>query len=207
MHKSARQVHWDTVYQTKGEDQVSWFEAEPRLSLDLIARTGAAKSDAIIDVGAGTSRLPELLVRDGYTDVTVLDVSEQAIAKMLARQPQGSPVRGIVADIATWQPERRYSVWHDRAVLHFLLDDAEREGYRRALLAALKPDGQAIIATFAPTGPERCSGLPVRRHGAADLQALFGDAVSLEESFEFDHPTPGGAIQRFHVARLKRSLP
>ncbi len=207
MPKSSRQLHWDKVYETKGEDQVSWFEPEPTLSLDLIARTGAAKTDAIIDVGAGTSRLPEILVRDGYTDITVLDVSEQAIGKMLARQPAGSPVRGIVADIATWQPERSYSVWHDRAVLHFLLDDAERDGYRRALLAALKPGGQAIIATFAPTGPERCSGLPVRRYGAADLQALFGDALSLEESFEFDHPTPGGAIQRFHVARLKRASP
>ena len=200
----SRQQHWDKVYETKAEDAVSWFEASPELSLDLIARTGVPKSAPILDVGAGVSRLPERLVRAGYTDISVLDVSAEAIRRLTARQLPGSPVRGIVADVTTWQPDRAYAVWHDRAVLHFLVNEPDRAAYGRTLAAALAPGGHALIATFAPTGPERCSGLPVRRYGAADLTALFAGLLTLRDSFEVDHRTPSGQIQRFHVGWLQR---
>jgi trans-aconitate methyltransferase len=192
------------VYRGKAEDELSWFEASPETSLDLITRTGVAKSAPIVDVGGGVSRLAGRLIEAGFTDVTVLDVSAEAIRLLSARLPAGAPVRRIVADVTRWRPDRTYAIWHDRAVLHFLTDEAGRAAYRRALLAALDPGGQAIIATFAPSGPERCSGLPVRRYGAADLEAFVGDAFTLLESFEFDHITPAGRSQRFHVARLRR---
>lgn len=195
-----RQGHWEGIYGTKAETDVSWFEAEPELSLDLVRRTGASPKDAIIDIGGGLSRLADALVAAGHEDVTVLDISEAAIRK---RAERGGPVKGIVADITAWTPERRYRVWHDRAVLHFLTDEGDRDAYRRALLAGLEPGGEAIIATFATTGPDRCSGLPVRRYGPGDLDAFLGDAFDIVESFEFDHSTPSGGVQRFHVGRLR----
>lgn len=197
-----RRAHWDGVYGTREEDDVSWFEPEPRLSLDLVGRTGAPPDAAVVDIGGGLSRLADVLVEAGRSDVTVLDISAEAIARRTAR---GGPVKGVVADITAWTPDRRYRVWHDRAVLHFLTDEADRAAYRRALLAALEPEGQAVIATFAPSGPERCSGLSVRRYGRADLEAFLGPDLEIVEAFEFDHVTPREAVQRFHVARLKRA--
>lgn len=198
-----RQHHWNGVYGAKAEDEVSWFEATPRLSLDLIGRTGAPLDAPIIDVGGGLSHLADALAQAGNTDVTVLDISAEVIAKRAGR---ADAVQGIVADITDWTPGRRYSVWHDRAVLHFLTAEADRQAYRRALLAGLEPGGQAIIATFAPSGPERCSGLAVQRYGREDVEALFGDDFDILESFEVDHMTPWGAKQRFHVVRMQRTF-
>jgi trans-aconitate methyltransferase len=184
---------------------VSWFEADPRLSRDLVARTGAARGSPIIDVGGGLSALARRLAEDGYSDLTVLDVSAEAVRRAVGEAgPAGTAIRGVVADVTTWRPDRRYAVWHDRAVLHFLVGDAERNAYRRTLEQALAPGGQAVIATFAPSGPDRCSGLAVRRYGGPDLRAFLGDGFEVLESFEFDHRTPAGAVQRFHVGRAAR---
>ncbi|MCE3288527.1 MAG: Methyltransferase type 12, partial [Caulobacter sp.] len=162
---------------------------------------GAGKDAPVIDIGGGLSRLADELVLAGHTDVTVLDISAEAIRK---RADRDGPVAGIVADITRWRPERRYAVWHDRAVLHFLTREEDRAAYRRALTEGLAEDGEAIIATFAPDGPERCSGLPVRRYGREDIEAFLGKAFVVVESGGFDHVTPGGATQRFHFARLCR---
>jgi hypothetical protein len=207
MDKTSRQHHWDGVYGTKAEDEVSWFEASPRISLELIRRSGVDKSSPIIDIGGGVSRLPASLAAAGYSDVTVLDVSAEAIGRLIERQTPSDSVKGIVADVTAWVPDRPYKIWHDRAVLHFLIDETDRASYREALLAALTPGGQAIIATFALSGPESCSGLPVCRYSAAEIEAFAGSAFTMQESFEFDHTTPAGRVQRFHVARLMRRRP
>ncbi len=198
-----RQGHWNTVYGTKADDDVSWFEAAPALSLDLIRKTDVPADAPVVDIGGGLSHLADALVEAGHTDVTVLDISREAIRK---RAERGGAVQGIVTDITAWTPERRYRVWHDRAVLHFLTDETDRAAYRRALLAGLEPGGQVIIATFAPSGPEQCSGLPVRRYGRGDLETWLGDGFDMVESFEFDHVTPAQRVQRFHVGRLTRRL-
>jgi SAM-dependent methyltransferase len=200
-----RRRHWDTVYATKAPDAVSWFEETPRISLDLIAATGLAKDAALLDVGGGVSRLADHLVAAGYTDLTVLDLSAEAIARLLARLGPAAPVRGVVADVTRWRPERLYDLWHDRAVLHFLVEEAGRAAYLETLRAALRPGGHLIVATFAPSGPERCSGLPVRRYGAADLDAFLGDGFRRQDAFETDHRTPSGGVQRFQVARYRRA--
>jgi len=205
MSTPARRKHWDDVYGRKAESEVSWFEATPSRSLELIEQTGVGRSAPIIDIGGGLSRLADSLVAAGYADVTVLDISGEAVRQLMARQPPGAPVHAIVSDVTTWQPDRTYAVWHDRAVLHFLLDEADRSAYRSKLLTALASQGHVIIATFAPSGPERCSGLPVRRYGREDLQAWLGKEFVLLDSFEFDHTTPSGAVQRFHVGRFQRS--
>jgi hypothetical protein len=205
MCTTARQFHWDQVYKTKLENEVSWFEASPDTSLQLINRAGFSKSAPIIDIGGGLSRLADLLVAEGHTDVTVLDISLEAISRLHSRQSPGTPVKTIVGDVTAWKPDRHYDIWHDRAVLHFLTDDADRAAYRSVLLDALASRGQAIIATFAKSGPEKCSGLPVRRYDTLDLSAFLGDNFQIIENFEIDHRTPAGAIQRFCIARFGRS--
>jgi 2-polyprenyl-3-methyl-5-hydroxy-6-metoxy-1,4-benzoquinol methylase len=197
-----RQRHWDNVYSSKPEHTLSWFEAAPQASLDMIKRATGGRDGVILDVGGGVSHLPQRLVEKGFADITVLDISKEAIRALDQRRMPS--VKGVVADVTDWSPDRLYDVWHDRAVLHFLVEEADRQGYRQTLLRALKPGGHVIIFTFAPTGPERCSGLPVRRYGAVEIRDLMGEDFDMVESFEFDHPTPAGQKQRFHAARLRR---
>jgi len=201
---ASEQAHWDQVYATKDADAVSWFEASPERSLAMIEATGLPKSAAIIDIGGGLSRLPDALLAAGYSDITVLDISKEAIERMMARFAGNPAIKGIVGDLRNFKPDRGYDLWHDRAVLHFMVDEEDRRRYHAALTAAVKPGGHVIIATFAPTGPEKCSGLPVRRYSPADLDAFLGSEFQHREAFAFDHITPSGATQRFQAGRFQR---
>lgn len=196
-----RRGHWNAVYASKTDRQVSWFEEDAAASLELTLRAGEAASRGIIDVGAGTSRFVDGLLAAGYRDITLLDVSR---ATRLRLGGPGRKVTTIVADVAAWRSNRTFGLWHDRAVLHFLTDERDRSAYRAALLAATVSDSQAIIATFAPSGPGKCSGLAVRRYGLDDMRAFLGDAFAIVESFERDHVTPWETVQRFHIARAVR---
>jgi 2-polyprenyl-3-methyl-5-hydroxy-6-metoxy-1,4-benzoquinol methylase len=200
-----RGEHWENVYRTKGEREVSWFQETPSLSLELIRSTGATRHSALVDIGGGASRLVDALVDEGYEAVTVLDLSESALAAAKARLGQAAAaVTWIVADVVRWQPRQRYDVWHDRAAFHFLTEAADRSAYAACLHAALRPGGHAIIATFALDGPERCSGLPVVRYDAASLGQVLGDAFSLVETRRHDHHTPMGSMQRFQFSVFRR---
>jgi hypothetical protein len=206
VNKPNRQAHWDNVYQTKGERDVSWFQENPDISLDLIRATGVESDAAIIDVGGGASRLVDALSAEGFSSITVLDLSEQALATSRARLgPRGQQVGWIVADVTTWRPSRTYALWHDRAAFHFLTEPGERAAYAECLRAAVAPRGHIIIGTFAPDGPERCSGLPVMRHDAETIGQLLGPAFTLVEHRRHEHVTPGGSVQRFQFTRLQRS--
>ncbi len=200
-----RKAHWEHVFTSRAEDRVSWFEATPETSLRLIRACGLASDACILDVGAGASRLPDALLRDGFTNIAVLDISPTALGQTRHRLgPLARSVRFIVADIASWRPDFAVDLWHDRAVLHFLTDAAERAAYAEALRFAVPAGGFAVIAGFAPSGPERCSGLPVVRADEAALAALLGPGFELIEAFEQDHVTPGGARQRFLFTRFRR---
>jgi trans-aconitate methyltransferase len=199
-----RKQHWESVYREKAEDTVSWFQVHPDVSLELI-RAHAAPRDAVIDVGGGASRLVDHLLADGYTDLTVLDLAETALERAGARLgPAALKVQWQVADVTQWRPERRYRFWHDRAVFHFLTERQERDAYRAALEAALAPGCHALIASFAPDGPERCSGLPVQRYSPESLAAELGAGFRLRESREEIHVTPMGRLQRFQYSLLER---
>jgi 2-polyprenyl-3-methyl-5-hydroxy-6-metoxy-1,4-benzoquinol methylase len=205
MNEANRRAHWDNVYTTKGEREVSWFQETPSISLELIRSSGATRHSAVVDIGGGASRLVDALVDAGCEAVTVLDLSESALAAAKKRLGQSAAgVTWIVADVAGWKPPRRYDVWHDRAAFHFLTEAADRTAYVDCLREALRPGGHAIIATFALDGPERCSGLPVIRYDAASLGEVLGSAFNLVEARRHDHQTPTGSTQRFQFSVFRR---
>ena len=200
-----RQSHWQAVYETKDATAVSWYEAEPRRSLDLIGRASADPQASVIDVGGGASTLVDHLLAAGRRDVAVLDVSAEALARTRARLGvSAGGVRWIVADITRWHPPRTWAIWHDRAVFHFLTDPDDQAGYLGALQAATAPGGRVVLATFAPDGPERCSGLPVVRYDSEGLATRLGPGFALLESARAVHVTPWGAGQRFTWALFRR---
>jgi 2-polyprenyl-3-methyl-5-hydroxy-6-metoxy-1,4-benzoquinol methylase len=203
---SGRLAHWQNVYKEKAENQVSWFQETPAISLELIEAVHPKFDSAIIDIGGGASRLVDVLAREGYRDLTVLDVSENAIAMAKARMGEpAETVKWIVADVTQWKPARHYDLWHDRAAFHFLTEAPDRTAYVECLASALRPGGHAIIGTFAMDGPERCSGLPVVRYDAARLAAALGPAFTLVEMRRDDHKTPWGTIQHFQFSVVKRA--
>ena len=195
----ASKAHWEQVYAGKAVNQVSWFQAHPEYSLRLIHATGLDRDAAIIDVGGGASTLVDDLLADGYRDLTVLDLSGTALASARARLGEpAAAVHWIEADITQIElPDRRYDLWHDRAVFHFLTEAREREVYVRTVLRAVKPGGHVIVASFAEDGPERCSGLPIVRYRPDSLHAEFGDAFTLLRHETEAHQTPAGKVQQF----------
>ncbi len=205
MQDETRRAHWDKAYQSKGEAGVSWFEDTPAVSLDLIRRHAPMASTSLIDIGAGASRLVDALIAAGMSDITVLDLSPAALDAARARLgTRADAVHWIAADVTTWRPDRRYDLWHDRAAFHFLTDASDRAAYIERLTGAVVPGGHAIVATFAPDGPERCSGLPVVRYDPGALAEVVGPSFRLVEHIEHQHRTPGNTIQSFQFSVFER---
>lgn len=198
--------HWQDVYTRKSPQEVSWYQPEASTSLALIARTGLGPDAAILDVGGGASTLVDGLLARGFRHITVLDLAEAALAA--ARERLGERAAGVTwraGDITTVAlPAQAFDLWHDRAVFHFLTTPGARAAWRRQLLAALRPGGFVVLATFADDGPEKCSGLPVCRYSEAGLQAELGEAFELLESRREVHRTPGGNEQRFVYGLFRR---
>lgn len=202
---SDRTTHWQNVYATKGETEVSWFQASPAISLEMIRAASPDRAAAIIDVGGGASRLVDALLQDGYRNLAVLDISANALDTAKKRiGATASTVDWIVADVTTWRPAKTWDVWHDRAAFHFLTDPHDRAAYVERLRSAVASDGQVIIATFAPDGPEKCSGLPVQRHDSASLSAELGPEFELVETRSETHHTPWHSTQAFQFSRFRR---
>jgi 2-polyprenyl-3-methyl-5-hydroxy-6-metoxy-1,4-benzoquinol methylase len=200
-----RQSHWQNVYLSKGEQEVSWTQPDPEPSLGLILRYAPSLEAAIVDIGGGASRLVDALAERGYEHLAVLDLSEAALRA--AQQRLGATaasVQWIAADVTKWQPPHPFDLWHDRAAFHFLVEAADREAYLDRLEQGVKPGGHAIIATFALDGPEKCSGLPVQRYDPASLAATVGDPFDLIADRPHRHVTPWGAVQSFQFSVLRR---
>jgi ubiquinone/menaquinone biosynthesis C-methylase UbiE len=201
MQSESRQAYWEGIYTKKGENEVSWFQENPALSLELIAQVGATHASAIIDIGGGASRLVDNLVERSFEDVTVLDLSEAALEVAKARLgDDAGQVDWIVADATVWEPPKAYDIWHDRAAFHFLTEDQDRAAYVTRLERALKVGGYAVIATFALDGPERCSGLPIVRYDPVSLSLTFGRSFQLVDTRRHAHATPWGAEQLFQFS-------
>ncbi|MHC2464764.1 class I SAM-dependent methyltransferase [Bradyrhizobium embrapense] len=205
MTASDRQSHWQTVYLTKGEQQVSWSQADPQPSLRLIESVAPGRDASIVDIGGGASRLVDALLASGFRDLTVLDLSEAALAS--ARQrigAAGAAVRWVADDATAWQPQQAFDIWHDRAAFHFLVAEGDRAAYLERLHRGVKAGGHAVIGTFALDGPEKCSGLPVQRYDPETLSRTIGPAFELIAHEAHRHVTPWGATQSFQFSVLRR---
>jgi trans-aconitate methyltransferase len=200
-----RQDHWQRTYEAKTEQEVSWHQDSPEPSLTLVMAAASSLASPIIDIGGGSSQLVDHLLARGYRRIAVLDLSSAALARAKARLGlQATTVDWIAADITTWTPAERYEVWHDRAAFHFMVTEADRAAYLARLRQALIPGGCAIIATFAPDGPEQCSGLPVMRYDPESLAATLGQDFTLVRSERHLHRTPWGAVQAFQFSAFRR---
>ena len=196
--------YWDAVYGRGDPSELSWHQREPAISLELVDALGVGPRDAVVDVGGWLSPLAGRLLDRGFTDLTVLDVAETAVAAARARL--GAEARRVVwvrEDIRSWRPARRFEVWHDRALFHFFVEADDRLRYLETLRHALAPAVAVVIATFALDGPETCSGLPVARYDAAGLASVIGPGFELVRETREEHVTPAGRVQPFTWVALR----
>jgi len=206
MTDANRKAHWETVYTTKGENEVSWFQESPEASLELIDLAHPTPASTIVDIGGGASRLVDSLIARGLNHVTVLDLSEAALEAAKARLGErASGVQWVVADVTKWYPTQICDIWHDRAAFHFLTDPADRAAYVACMKRTVKPGGHVIIGTFAIDGPEKCSGLPVNRYDATSLARELGEGAVLVDARRHDHSTPWKSAQRFQFCIFRRT--
>ena len=202
-----QQQHWETVYRTRAPDAVSWYRPHLDASLALIERAAPDRGAAVLDVGGGASTLVDDLLACGYRDLGVLDISAEALNVTRERLSKtADAVTWLVADLldAPLQ-EARYDLWHDRAVFHFLTQEEQRARYLQQLTRALKPGGHAVLATFGPQGPLKCSGLDTVRYDAEGLARALGDGFTLLDSALEFHATPFGTTQPFLYPLFRRA--
>ncbi|TAL31392.1 MAG: class I SAM-dependent methyltransferase [Alphaproteobacteria bacterium] len=200
-----KKSHWEDIYQRKGADKVSWHQEQPGLSLRMIADAGLERGAAIIDVGGGASRLIDSLIAQGYTNLTVLDISGRALEAAKERLgPLSQRVQWVESDIADFKPRQKFKFWHDRAVFHFLTDPQDRDRYLETMRRSLDAGSYAMIAAFAPDGPEKCSGLPVQRYSHESLQLALGPSYKELAHHSETHVTPAGGQQKFVYALFRK---
>lgn len=197
--------HWEKVYATKTPDEVSWTQAKPETSLRFIHGFGLPKTAAIIDIGGGDSRLADFLLEEGYTNITVLDISEQAVIRARKRLGmQADKVKWIVSDIMDFVPDTSYDLWHDRAAFHFMNTDEKVARYMTTMKRAVKK-GYAVIGTFSEQGPKKCSGLEIRQYSEQGLISIMQPEFVLLEALTEDHTTPFQTQQNFLFCSFKTS--
>jgi len=200
-----RTQHWENVYQTKSSNEVSWYEPDPKQSLDLILRVAGELRGRVLDVGGGQSFLVDRLLDSGFEHVTVLDISQTAIEATKARLgKRASQVEWIDADITQRDALGEFDIWHDRAVFHFITDPDDRRHYVELLRRSLPIGGHFVVGTFAKGGPEKCSGLLICQYDTARMQAELGPSFEPVESSEYLHTTPAGKPQQFFFGVYRR---
>lgn len=197
MASLGNQVLWDEVYERLTPEGVSWYEPEALVSLELVAGLRLPAGTPILDVGGGASTFVDGALELGFTDISVLDISTAALGAARARVGRTGAVHWIQEDLLRWRPERRYGLWHDRAVFHFLTDPRERQAYLELLTGAVDRHGWVILGTFAADGPATCSGLPVARYGPGELAAVLPPGFVVTEARREEHSTPSGKVQPF----------
>jgi len=198
-------THWQNIYGGTSPLEVSWYENEPALSMQLIRNSQVALDAPIIDIGGGASLLADCLCGEGYINISVLDISAKALAYVQDRLgDKASSIKWYVEDITRFDPSQQFSLWHDRAVFHFLTDKSDRDKYLKVLKRALVPNGQLIIAAFAIGGPTKCSGLEIVQYDAEKLMTELGEGFELVEQRNETHITPANKEQKFSYFRFIR---
>jgi SAM-dependent methyltransferase len=194
--------HWDRVYAENARTSVSWFEPLPRSSLAVIEGLDMPLYAPIVDVGESTSSMAAELLDRGHSDITVVDISGEALERAREDFAGGDQVTWVLADVRSYDFGRRLALWHDRAVFHFMVAPDDRHDYLATLARSVEPRGHVILATFGPAGPTRCSGLPAARYSADALAVTFGDRAELVSAHLEEHRTPSGVSQQFLFAHL-----
>ena len=204
--ENSKQRHWENVYTTKDVSKVGWYQDEPSTSLALLQKIGSTPDDAFIDVGRGASTLADTLIRAGYQDITLLDISSSAldIVKRRLGTTADQPVYRV-GDVCTFSSEKLFDVWHDRAVFHFLQKDEEQQAYLKTLHRSLSPEGHAIIGTFGVNGPDSCSALPVRQYNEEQMKNLIQGRFDIIDVIDETHITPSGSEQHYCFFVLKQN--
>ena len=198
----SKKEHWDKIYSTKTLQEVSWYQPVPKISLELILSSKLSKDSPIIDVGGGDSFLVDSLLNEGYTDLTVLDISKVAIERAKKRLGKhAKKINWIVSDITNFYPERKYSVWHDRAVFHFLRKEQEINSYLKSLNDATDVNGRLVLGTFAENGPTRCCALDIKRYSFHDLENTFSNYFQINKMINSIHQTPFNTEQSFNFVK------
>ncbi len=198
-----RKEHWNNIYSSKKLEEVSWYQPIPETSLDFIINSEISKDEPIIDVGGGDSFLIDNLLKAGFNDLTVLDISELAIERAKLRLGENAEkVNWIVSDIRDFNPIREYSVWHDRAVFHFLREKQDIQNYYKILLEGLKYHGRLVLGTFSEDGPERCCALDVKRYSTSELSDFFSNDFTTKKTINTIHQTPFNTEQAFSFIEL-----
>lgn len=197
--------HWEKVYKNKGDQEVSWYEELPETSLSLIKKHNTIQATKIIDVGGGNSNLTKELLKAGYQNLSVLDISVKALEKTKYKLgASAAAIEWIISDITEFETTKTYNLWHDRAVFHFLTTEEDKSSYLNTIKKGLVQGGIFILATFSKNGPLKCSGLEISQYDKDGLLELFGNDFELLESFEEDHTTPFDTQQNFIYTVWKR---
>ena len=197
--------HWQNVYDKKNENEVSWYQKSPKLSLEFVKSLNLSLDAEIIDIGAGESRLVDNLLEMGFVNLSVLDISSKSIEKTKKRLGLKSKlVNWIVSDINNFNPTKIYDLWHDRAAFHFLKDSEEIDNYVKLVKSSLHNQGNLIIATFSENGPLKCSGLEVSRYSENSISDLFNNDFELIKSQKSIHKTPFSTSQEFLFSKFKK---
>ena len=200
-----RKDHWENVYQTKQDTDVSWYQEEPTTSLNLIEKYLNVTGDAFIDVGGGNSNVVAELLQKGYQNLTVLDISKNAISRTRNKiGEKGDSINWIESNILDFEPQQQFQVWHDRATFHFLTDEPEINQYVQILKKAVLPKGKVVLATFSESGPIKCSGLEICQYSSGKIERIFGDDFNVIESFKEVHTTPFDTEQNFEYFVLEK---
>jgi len=199
-------THWDTIYKTRQLTEVSWYQPKPQISLDYIAQFKLNKEARIIDVGGGDSFLVDFLLVEGFTDITVLDISEKALQRAKERLGEhAEKVKWIVADVSGFELPQEYDLWHDRAAFHFLTGEKQIANYLATLQNSLAKGGYVILGTFSENGPLKCSGITVNQYSIEDMEKLFPTNFLKLGCENLDHITPTGAVQNFTFCRFQKN--
>ena len=197
--------HWENIYSSKKENGVSWFQEHPKTSIDLIEKYSTGKSTSIIDIGSGRSKILKNLIENGYDDLTYLDISQEACSKSkISLGIKQDLVQWYVENVLDFNTEKNFSIWHDRAVFHFLISKEDVEQYKQVALKNIVKGGYLILGTFSENGPEKCSGLNVSRYSPESLKKIFNTEFKMIESFTIDHKTPFDTNQNFLFSIFKK---
>ncbi len=202
-----RKTHWDTIYQTKNLADVSWYQSKPITSLKFISELDLKKEAKIIDIGAGESYLADYLLADGFSDLTILDISEAALDHARLRfGKKAENLKWITADISNFIPDEKYDLWHDRAAFHFLTEETQIQNYLKTLENWINPGGFLILGTFSEKGPAKCSGLEIRQYSIAEISDLLAENFQKLHCENIDHITPSGSVQNFTFCSFQKKI-